>query len=161
MTDNNKLHCSNCGGSLALRVSYDGCDWESVKGERSGFKHEISLDCDNCGRIFPIGRLNSESAFCENLEPRRPYGAGPAEPQTKSPAAHIVNDNFLSLTAAEFDKTIVGLSGLSLILAPILIQNNLDGRGAEDAAEISLDLQIGADAVTEIKQQIFGREVEA
>ena len=70
----------------------------------------------------------------------------------------LINRDFLGLTQDEFDKTIAGLSGLALIVVPFITQNNIGGRGISDAAEFSLDLQIAADAVKEIKQQIFGRE---
>jgi len=73
MLDANKLKCVACGGILDLQTSFDGCDWESVKGESSGFNYEIELICD-CGRVYPIGRLKNEFDFCENIESRRPYG---------------------------------------------------------------------------------------
>lgn len=72
----NQLKCADCGGSLVLRVVFDGCDWFSVKGEGSRFDYEIELYCDECGRVYPIGRLKNEFAFCENVEQRRPYGRG-------------------------------------------------------------------------------------
>ena len=68
-----KLKCPRCGGNLELSTSFDGCDWDSVKGEGSGFDYEIALVSD-CGRVYPIGRLKDEFAFCENIESRRPYG---------------------------------------------------------------------------------------
>lgn len=67
----------------------------------------------------------------------------------------LINKDFESLTPEEFDKTIAGLSGLSLIVAPLILQNKLGG--VEAAAEFSLDLQIAVDAVEEIKQQIHGK----
>lgn len=80
MLDKNKLKCTDCGGNLDLQVAYDGCDWDSAKGEGSGFNYEIALACDDCGRIYPIERLKEEFAFCENIEKRRPYGKEPCHP---------------------------------------------------------------------------------
>lgn len=70
----------------------------------------------------------------------------------------LINKNFAGLTPEDFDKTIAGLSGLSLIVAPFILQNKLGG--VEAAAEFNLDLQIAADAVKEIKEQLFGVEPE-
>ncbi|MDR1631233.1 MAG: Trm112 family protein [Oscillospiraceae bacterium] len=74
MKDERKLKCTDCRGSLDLLVSFDGCDRDSIKGGGSGYNYEITLQCDECGRIYPIGRLNNEFAFCENIKQRRPYG---------------------------------------------------------------------------------------
>lgn len=68
----------------------------------------------------------------------------------------LINKDFESLTPEEFDETIAGLSGLSLVVAPLVLKNKLGG--IEAAVKFSLDLQIAADAVREIKQQIYGRE---
>jgi GNAT superfamily N-acetyltransferase len=79
----NKLKCADCGGNLELQIGFDGCDWDSVKGDGSGFEHEIRLVCD-CGRYYPIGRVKKYSDFCENIESRRAYGQAypPPEPFT-------------------------------------------------------------------------------
>jgi uncharacterized Zn finger protein len=74
MTDHKKLKCTRCGEVLDLRVAYDGYDVDSTAGNGSGFKYEIVLDCDNCGYVYPIGRVKSEVDFCENVEKLRPYG---------------------------------------------------------------------------------------
>jgi len=74
MTQEKKLKCTDCGGDLKLTVGFDGCDWNSVKGEGSGFGFAIHLDCANCPRCYPIGRLKDEFAFCEYIEKLRPYG---------------------------------------------------------------------------------------
>lgn len=68
----------------------------------------------------------------------------------------LINKNFAELTPEDFDKTIAGLSGLTLIIAPFILQNKLGGIDA--AAQFNLDLQIAADAVKEIKQQVYGKE---
>lgn len=72
----------------------------------------------------------------------------------------FINENFKGLTSEEFDKTIAGLSGLVNIIVPFLLNKNFEGVGIEDAAEFSLTLQIAADAVTEIKQQIYGFDID-
>ncbi|MDR0295507.1 MAG: hypothetical protein LBH91_04860 [Prevotellaceae bacterium] len=68
-----KLQCVDCGGDLEVEVAFDGCDWDSIKGEGSGYVYVIELYCE-CGRLYPIGRIKNELAFCENIERRRPYG---------------------------------------------------------------------------------------
>jgi hypothetical protein len=65
--------------------------------------------------------------------------------------------DFSGLTEKEFEKTIAGLEGLSVLIAPILLNENYEGQGVKDAAEATLDLQIGAMAVREIKEQLFGK----
>lgn len=58
------LRCSCCGSkNLEISLGYDGCDW---KGKESGFMYDLSLFCNDCGRVYPVGRLKSESDFCEN-----------------------------------------------------------------------------------------------
>ena len=70
----------------------------------------------------------------------------------------LINKDFALLTPEDFDKTVAGLSGLSLILAPLILKANFEGTGAKDAADLALDLQIAADALIEIKQQIYGNK---
>ena len=70
----------------------------------------------------------------------------------------LINKDFESLTETEFDKTIAGLSQLSVVIVPFLLKNSFEGTsGVEVAAEFILDLQIAADALKEIKQQVCGR----
>lgn len=70
----------------------------------------------------------------------------------------LFNKDFAGLTPEEFDKTIEGLQGLTHVVAPLILNKNFEGKGIEDAAEFTLDLQIAADALFEIKQQIYGVE---
>jgi hypothetical protein len=42
-----KLQCVDCGGDLILDVSFDGCDWDSIKGEGSG-KYSSIVDAVGC-----------------------------------------------------------------------------------------------------------------
>ena len=77
-----KLKCPDCNAVLNLSVGFDGCDWDSVKGEGSGFNYEITLECPECGRLYPVGRLKREADFCENTEARRPYGGTSHETET-------------------------------------------------------------------------------
>lgn len=74
MRNESKLKCTRCGKDLELSAGFDGCDWESVAGEKSGFKYTIALVCNDCGRVYPIGRLKNYQDFCENIEKLRPYG---------------------------------------------------------------------------------------
>ena len=75
MQDRQKLKCTVCRSTLDLRVGYDGCDWDSVKGRGSKFDFVIELVCSCCGRIYPIGRVKNPLDFSELLEKRRPYGS--------------------------------------------------------------------------------------
>ena len=71
-----------------------------------------------------------------------------------------INKDFLSLSKDDFDKTISAIANLSMVIAPLLIKINKDGKGLEDAAEFTIDLLIAADALTEIKMQVHGEERE-
>jgi len=73
MENKNMLKCTDCGHDLKLSVAYDGCDWNSEKGEGSGFDYEIYFTCVSCGSVYPIGRLQHGYDFCENIETNRPY----------------------------------------------------------------------------------------
>lgn len=68
-----------------------------------------------------------------------------------------INKDFESLELEDFKRTASGLMQLSLLVAPIIMKNDFEGRGIEDAAQFALDLQIGSDAITEIMEQIYGR----
>lgn len=50
------LRCPYCESELQLSIGYSGCDWDTVKGEGSGYGWPISLDCTNesCAIIFPL-----------------------------------------------------------------------------------------------------------
>ena len=75
MQEKYMLRCTNCKSVLELEVVFDGCDWDSVTGEGSGFDYQIQLSCPQmgCGRVYPIGRIKEERDFCENKEIQRPY----------------------------------------------------------------------------------------
>ena len=74
MENCDKLKCTKCGADLELSVGFDGADWDSVKGEGSGFDYSIKLSCiGKCGRIYNIGRVKNAMDFCENIEKLRPY----------------------------------------------------------------------------------------
>lgn len=65
MNKHGNLKCSACGSyAIKLSVYYDGADWNSEKGEGSGFKYGIDLYCDDCGRAYPVCRLKDEFAVC-------------------------------------------------------------------------------------------------
>lgn len=68
-----KLQCVNCNDPLSLSIAYDGCDWDSVAGEGSGFDCCIALYCTSCGRVYTIGRVKDFSDFSEDIEKYRPY----------------------------------------------------------------------------------------
>ncbi len=56
------LKC-NCGGELTLKTGFTGMDWETQAGEGSGFGWEISLVCESCNRVYPIGYVKQLGDF--------------------------------------------------------------------------------------------------
>lgn len=68
MNNFGNFRCSCGSEKIFCSVSYDGCDWKSEAGEGSGFAYEISLECNNCGRVYPIGRIKSENDFSKNKD---------------------------------------------------------------------------------------------
>jgi len=60
-----KLKCPSCNSSLKLTVGFTGCDWDTAKGEGSGYGWPISLNCYNCGRIYTIGHVKDYFNFSE------------------------------------------------------------------------------------------------
>ncbi len=75
MQNEYKLKCPVCGSVLHLEVAFDGCDWDTVAGNDSGYDCPISLACEKigCGCVFTLGRLKNESDFSEVIEKNRPY----------------------------------------------------------------------------------------
>lgn len=71
-------------------------------------------------------------------------------------APELINKDFAGLTPEQYEQTIAGLSGLVPIIIPFLMKQNLDNMGVEDAAECAITLQIAADAVKELMQQVYG-----
>lgn len=56
------LKCEGCGSyNIKLDVGYDGMDCYSEAGENSGFKYEVCLYCDDCGRIYPVCRVKNNT----------------------------------------------------------------------------------------------------
>ena len=76
-----KLTCPSCGSELHLHMGFDGCDWESVAGEGSGYNWSLYLACpsEDCGRIYQLIRMKgrpteySDPDFSEVVEERRSY----------------------------------------------------------------------------------------
>lgn len=57
------IRCAGCGGyNIKMSVGFDGADWNSEAGEGSGYKYSINLDCEDCGRVYPVCRLKNEFA---------------------------------------------------------------------------------------------------
>ncbi|MBE6879764.1 MAG: hypothetical protein E7490_02870 [Ruminococcaceae bacterium] len=55
------IRCEGCGSyNMECCVGWDGCDDECEAGEGSGFDCIVSLDCNDCGRVYPIIRLKSD-----------------------------------------------------------------------------------------------------
>ncbi len=61
------LVCPACGAELELHIGYDGCDWNSIAGEGSGFDYSVHLQCTCCPRTYPVGRVKKEKDFCGNV----------------------------------------------------------------------------------------------
>lgn len=52
------IRCAGCGSEkLTMQASYDGLDECSAAGEGSGFGVEVSLNCEKCGRVYPVCRI--------------------------------------------------------------------------------------------------------
>lgn len=65
MNKHGNLKCVACKSeNLKMHVYYDGADWNSEKGEGSGFDYEVTLVCEDCGRAYPVCRVNNEFAVC-------------------------------------------------------------------------------------------------
>ncbi len=52
------IRCAGCGSDkLTMEARYDGLDERSVAGEGSGFGVEVTLNCERCGRVYPVCRV--------------------------------------------------------------------------------------------------------
>lgn len=60
-----KLKCPSCNSNLKLSIGYTGADWNTKKGEGSGYGWEVSLECTNCGNVFTIGHMTHGSDLAE------------------------------------------------------------------------------------------------
>lgn len=57
------IKCEGCGSyNITMNVGYDGADWLSEAGEGSGFKCEVALVCEDCGRGYPVCRVKNFNA---------------------------------------------------------------------------------------------------
>jgi hypothetical protein len=63
-----KLKCHNCDTILKLVICFTGCDWDTKKGEGSGYGYPISLDCDNCGSVHTLGHVKGYGDFSEVVD---------------------------------------------------------------------------------------------
>ena len=70
-----KLKCTGCGSDLRLTFGYSGADWNTVKGNGSGYGIEVSLDCTNkkCGLVYTLGHIKNYGDFVELKEEWRCY----------------------------------------------------------------------------------------
>lgn len=73
MKDKYKLKCCECNTILEPYVSYDGCDWQSEAGDRSGYGWEVSLKCPCCGSLFPIARMREMNDISLIKKQEAPY----------------------------------------------------------------------------------------
>ncbi|CAM2952531.1 hypothetical protein PASE110613_09200 [Paenibacillus sediminis] len=50
------LKCPYCESDLELHHNFTGADWDTVKGEGSGYGWVLSLKCLNgdCSRVYPL-----------------------------------------------------------------------------------------------------------
>lgn len=57
------IKCEGCGSyNITMHVGYDGADYLSEAGDGSGFKCEVKLVCEDCGRIYPVCRVKDFNA---------------------------------------------------------------------------------------------------
>lgn len=57
------IKCEGCGSyNITMHVGYDGADYLSEAGDGSGFKWEVKLVCEDCGRIYPVCRVKNFNA---------------------------------------------------------------------------------------------------
>lgn len=62
------LKCTRCGEeNLFVETGYDGADYNSEHGERSGFNATVSLICPDCGMTYIIGRVRRASDFAIDI----------------------------------------------------------------------------------------------
>lgn len=59
------LKCPQCNTILKLNIGYTGCDWDTVKGQGSGYGWEVSLHCVSCSSLFTIGHIKDYFSFAE------------------------------------------------------------------------------------------------
>lgn len=71
-----KLKCLECGTALKLHQGITGADWNCEAGEGSGFDVEISLDCEKCGLIYPLGNVRELGDFSPAIDRRKPGTGG-------------------------------------------------------------------------------------
>ena len=72
MNKHGNIKCVACGSEdMRLHVGFDGADWNSAKGEGSGFDYCIDLVCEDCGRCYPVCRTNNEFAVCDIADPKK------------------------------------------------------------------------------------------
>ena len=57
-----KLPKCECGKNLSLSIVYTGADWECEKGEGSGYKYELILECEECGRVYSLCNMKDVDA---------------------------------------------------------------------------------------------------
>ena len=72
MNKHGNLKCSACGSEdIRMHIYYDGADWLSAKGEGSRFYYGVDLVCEDCGRAYPVCRVNNEFSVCALREPKK------------------------------------------------------------------------------------------
>lgn len=60
------IKCAKCGSyNITMDVGYDGADYLSEAGEGSGFTCEVSLVCEDCGRVYPVCRVKNFGAISD------------------------------------------------------------------------------------------------
>ncbi len=63
------LKCAQCGADLSFSLSFIGLSEEAVKHDEehgeTNWNYEISLCCQECGRIYPICRTDKPNSISE------------------------------------------------------------------------------------------------
>lgn len=118
------------------------CGGEAFVAYRCGTAHDIRCKNNAC---------MAQVSFKDRIDKEKAAAAWNRR------APQLINGDFAGLSVPEFEQTIAGLSGLVPVIIPFLMEHNYENIGAEDAAECALTLQIAADAVIELMQQVHGK----
>ncbi len=63
------LKCTKCGDeNLYVSLDFDGMDKDSERGEGSGFKTMITLNCPCCGGVYVVGRVKHSADFSLDIK---------------------------------------------------------------------------------------------
>jgi len=74
MKEKDFLKCTECGNALTLVTgSYSGADWECEAGKGSGYGYHVYLDCESCGRVYPIVQYKNAGDVSVPIKEQRSF----------------------------------------------------------------------------------------